>query len=354
MSVILRKKQLADGRQSLYLDFYQAGMPRSFEFLNIYLDGNKTQNKERMRMADGLRAKRELECLSTLHGIPLTKKAMSFFEYAEQFRLKNSENSRKVMAQMLQHVKDFAGTNLHFNQINGVFAEKFKTFLLDEKLSPTTVNTYIQRMKTILNSAIEDGYIDTNPFRKIKVKTVETLPRYLTLDEVRLLSANECGSPIVKDAFLFSCFSGLRYSDVAKLKWSDIENGMMRVVEQKTGRSNLFPLASTAIQLIERQRNAVVSNRRWSVNQEGTVFKLPHHHVCNKVLDRWSMKAISKRITFHWGRHSFATLCLTQGIDLYTVSKLLGHKKILTTQIYARVIDSRKVEAIQRLPELGV
>lgn len=149
--------------------------------------------------------------------------------------------------------------------------------------------------------------------------------------------------------FLFSCFTGLRYSDVRELRWKDVEymNGRQRIiVRQKKTRSQVYlELNAQAVELMGARGN----------NEDcifGSWGESPM--TANNQLGRWVLSAgIHKHITFHCARHTFATMLLTLDVaDIYTVSKMLGHTNVSTTQIYAKIVDSKRQEAVDSIPQL--
>ncbi len=151
----------------------------------------------------------------------------------------------------------------------------------------------------------------------------------------------------VKDAFLFSCFTGLRYSDVVNLTWDNISNDKIEFKQRKTGGVEYLPISQTAKDILVNSQN--------SKNKSKFIFDVPTKVGIFKHIKKWVKDAgIKKRVSFHTARHTFATMALTQGVDLYTVSKLLGHKDISTTQVYAKIIDSKKDEAVNKLPILSI
>lgn len=168
---------------------------------------------------------------------------------------------------------------------------------------------------------------------------------YLTLDEVRKLAATDCRYQSVKRAFLFSCLTGLRRSDIVRLVWGQVfqQDGFSRIIfkQKKTQGQEYLDLAPEAAKLMGKRGKAT-----------DRVFDDIHSPtVTNLVIRQWCMAAgIQKDITFHCGRHTFATMMLDLGTDIYTVSKLLGHRELSTTQIYAKVMDKNKQEAVASIP----
>jgi len=184
------------------------------------------------------------------------------------------------------------------------------------------------------------------------IKTNEVERVYLTHEELTKLSQAKCSNDEIKKAFLFSCYTGLRFSDLKKLTWEKIkpENGRYKLQyrQKKTGGFEYFPLSETPNKLLNGDSNTINFPNK-------PVFKIPSIVYYNDVLKKWAKDAgIKKNLSSHVARHTFATLALTNGVDLYTVSKLLGHRDIATTQIYAKIIDKKKEEAVDMLPALEV
>jgi integrase len=217
-----------------------------------------------------------------------------------------------------------------------------------EPLAENSKVSYFNKFKACINQAVEDRIIAHNPLRGIEGFKVEEKERvYLTLEEVKAMAATECNYPWLKRAFMFSCLTGLRKSDIEKMTWSEVrqQGEFTRIVfkQKKTGGQEYIDLNPQAVEYMgERQQ------------PDDLVFSGFHYSaLVNLELKRWAMRAgIQKPVTFHSGRHTFAVLMLDLGADIYTVSKLLGHKEIHTTQIYAKVMDKKKQEAAMLIPDI--
>ena len=219
-------------------------------------------------------------------------------------------------------------------------------------LSNNSVVAYYGVLRTALNKAFKEGIITINPTKEFnfadKVKAEASRREYLTIEELKLLIATECKYEIMKQAFLFSCLCGLRVSDIRKLKWSDLQKSGERVrIEikmQKTKEPLYLPISDEALKWLPQRGEA---------KDDDFIFSLTHEGTVNNILQKWAKAAgVTKHISFHVARHTHATMMLTLGADLYTVSKLLGHKNIATTQIYAKIVDKKKEEAISLIPNL--
>lgn len=170
---------------------------------------------------------------------------------------------------------------------------------------------------------------------------------YLTIDEVKRLAKVECEYPQIKAAFLFSCLTGLRRSDVLRITWGDVyEQGEFTRLIFKQKKTN----GQEYLDITQEAR--VLMGERGKPTEHP--FSNIHSPTCtNKAIQEWVLRAgIDKKITFHCARHTFATMMLDIGTDLYVVSKLLGHREIGTTQIYARVMDKNKQAAVAAIPSI--
>jgi integrase len=380
--VRLRSKTIANGNQSLYLDCYTSGNKREYEFLKLYLIPEKTQsdkeaNTETLRLANAIKAQKIVELQNTAHGFHVSggKQKASIYDYLqkladESFRTKPSDSStaRNYKA-LIALLKRFSGDKTTFKQVDKEFCLKFIEWLktAENKAYPLgSSDTYTSgllsqgsqwqfftKLKTALNRAVIDDIIPANPCTQVQrsdmPKRATGNREYLTIDEVKQLIKTDCIKPIIKQAFLFSCFSGLRFSDVKNLKWSDIQTDnegkrVIRYTQQKTKKDENLQVSDEAIKFIPEKGKS---------KDDDIIFSLPYNGTANGILRGWACAAgIKKRVTFHVGRHTNATLLLSLGVPIETVSKLLGHSDIQTTQIYAKVIDKNKRAAVSKLDGL--
>lgn len=254
---------------------------------------------------------------------------------------------------MLKHLKIFCPKDTCFQDIDRQFAENFKNYLDKEaktkgeqSLSQNSKYSYFGKFKATLKQAVKDGILKVNPSEGVAhFKQGEPQREFLTLDELQSVVNVECEIPLLKKAFIFSALTGLRWSDIEKLVWSEVQHSKemgyyIRFRQKKTKGVETLPISEQAFNLLGEQGE-----------QANKKFKGLHYSAwSNLKLQQWIMKAgISKSISFHCARHTFATLQLTLGTDIYTVSKLLGHKELKTTQIYAKVIDDKKRDAANRI-----
>lgn len=364
MNVKLRQR-LKAGKISLYLDYYRNGK-RQYEYLKLYLfpdleqgklsKEQKEENRRTLTLAEAIRSKRLVEIQNGVYGFQdVSKLKGNFAEYVKVLteRRRSSKGNYDNWDSALKHLKKFDKSNATFSQIDRRWLESFKHYLekqartpADKPLSANSQHSYFNKIRASLREAHKEGIIQKNPaFETEGIKPGETEREFLTYDELQAMAKAECEIPILKRAFLFSTLTGLRWSDVQKLIWSEIQHSnesghYIRFKQKKTKGSETLPISKQAYELLGKR--GVADDRVFSA------LKYSSWH--NIKLQQWAMRAgISKTITFHCARHTYATLQLTFGTDIYTVSKLLGHKDLKTTQIYAKIIDERKREAAEKI-----
>lgn len=364
--VRIRFRKLKDGSQSVYLDCYRNG-ERSYEYLKMYLVPEtspraKELNASVMESANYIKAQRIMEITNSESGLKkiklLNKQRLCDImqEYSDQVKKSGSESYQNI-----DHVRkvliQYKGEKVTLSQVDKDFVLGFINFLRDEyrskrgePINNTTANGYCIIFSAALNMAVRREYIEENPFKKVasadKIKRNESPRTYLTIDEVKKMidTPIKQGREDVKQAFLFSCFCGLRRSDVRQLTWMALsqDNGQWRcmVVMEKTTTPIYLPLSKSAMQWLPE--------RGFSTDADLVFNTLPCNTLINDLVKEWAKQAgiVNKTVTFHTSRHTFGTMMLTLGADLYTVSKLMGHKNIETTKIYAKIIDQKKDDAV--------
>ena len=354
--VRLRMKELANGNKSLYLDIYRNGK-RTYEYLKMYLipetDHNaRRQNQAIMAAANAIKSKRIIQLTNGEAGIEHREKVF-LLDWMETYKENQAKRGKKDGNQIMVTIrilKDFAGESMTMDQVDKAFCQEYIDYLLTEyrpkgkRVSNFTLHTYYRILNGALNAAVRAEIIKVNPFTKInnsdKIRLPESKRAYMTIEEVRALIATPVQDGRVKNAYLFSCFCGLRISDIVGLKWKNVfvDNGQYRlaVAMQKTKEPIYLPLSNEALKWMPEREDKAADDH---------VFSLPSN--INQYLKPWAEAAgITKRFTFHTARHTFATMMLTLGADLYTVSKLLGHTSVRMTQVYAKIINQKKDEAV--------
>lgn len=330
---------------TIFFDYYSKGN-RQLEYLDksLHLDGLKSslpEDKEKLRLIEALRNKKQLDLIERKTGFNLKEfQNKNFITYFEKY------NNGFVYNSALLQLKKYLGSKiLTFENLDRALCEGFANFLIDN-FKPNTAEAYYRKFKGIINKAMKEDIIQRNPALYVIMKKEDTKREFLTMEELRILSKIKKPNIDTCNAFLFSCFSGLRYSDIKKLKFTDIKEGYIEFRQKKTGQYERIKLSSSASKIIEKQKEFIRNDYIFNLTTPGNI--ITH-------LNKWTASAgINKHISFHCGRHTFATLSLTNDIDIFTVSKLLGHRDLKTTQIYAKLIDKKKDQAIDKLPEIDI
>lgn len=371
----LRKRKTPTGNVSLYLDIYLNGQ-RSYEYLKLYLVPEKTKadkekNRQTLQLAEAVKAQRIVSFQNGEFGFNAGYKLeTNFLEYYKgmcnkRHNTPDSSGNWGNWHSCLKHLEKYCKPNTTFKDITPEWIEGFKKFLdntarcrdkrktintvCDTKpLSQNSKVSYFNKVRACINQAFDEGIIPHNPLRGIEgFKQEDTERSYLTLDEVKAMAMAHCKYPALKNAFMFSCLTGIRKSDIEKMRWSEVrQHGeFTRIIfkQKKTGGQEYLD--------INPQAAAYLGARREPEDKVFVGFKYSSYLITE--LRMWAMRAgISKDITFHAGRHTFAVLMLDLGADIYTVQKLLGHKEIHTTQIYAKLLDKKKQEAVAMIPDI--
>ena len=365
--VRLREKELANGVRSLYLDIYVNGK-RSYEFLKLYLipETNpqaKVQNENTMRAANTIKLNRILEITNNKAGLKNTsiRAKMLLKDWMETFR--QAQEQKGVKDQKLIHNTIHALTayniNVAMRDVNRDYIIGLTNFLRNDYRSPRgkklkdySVINYLGCLRNALNMAVREDVIADNPIMKLsaqdKVKAPESQREYLTTEEVQKLEETDSPYPHIKQAFLFACYTGLRCSDVRSITWGKIvkdgEKYRLHTVMFKTKRPFYIPLSKKAMQWMPE---------RGDKTDDELIFENIPVQVNTKLyLQPWLDKAgITKPITFHCSRHTFGTMMLTLGADIYTTSKLMGHTKVEVTQMYAKIINKKKDDAVSLIDQ---
>lgn len=375
MKISLKKKKLVGGRYSLYLEYYKGYFidengkqthDRSFEYLKLYLHGNpitiseKNENKETWQLAENILTLKKAELIKGKFNIEDNNKGkvlfLDYYNKLKEDRYESKGNYDNWEA-AFKHLERYCPANLAIKEIDENFLKGFKKHLNTEAktnggtpLSQNTKYTYFNKLRAVLREAYAEGYLNVDVVKSVKgFSQGESKREYLTHSELQALSETACKHIVLKRAFIFSCLTGLRWSDINKLKWAEVreEEEDYRIIFRQKKTEGLEYL------YISEQARELLGERG---NRDYKVFKgLKYGAHFNAEILKWCMRAgISKHITFHSARHTNAVLLLENGADIYTVSKRLGHKEIRTTQIYAKIIDVKMKEAANSIPVLKI
>lgn len=354
----LRQRTLANGSKSLYLDIYIDGH-RKYEYLKLYLIPERTKadkeaNRNTMRVAEAVKAQRIVEVQNGRFGFNRVNSNVNFLEYVlsvAESKVK-SDTRATYNGWMALHgmLARYCKSGMTFAVVSEAWCNGFREFLLDEPISQNTKAVYWSKFRSLLKEAVKDGILQTNPTLRLDgVPRVDTERTYLTLDEVKAMVNAPCQTDVLKRAFLFSCLTGLRKSDVERLTWGDVStNGeFTRIIfrQKKTKGMEYIDITPQAVQFMGER----------GADGERVFDGFHYTETYNIHLQRWAVMAgVTKPITYHSSRHTFALLMLDLGVDIYTLSKLLGHRKVTTTMVYAHILDRKKQEAVTRIPDLGL
>lgn len=372
--VRIREKVLGDGTISLYLDMYYRGN-RKKEGLKLYIvPGNtpeiKQRNSNARKLAEQIKAQRILDIQK--NGLVDWEKLkrsrttlVSWLEHyassEEQLSASSTRSKKNAKARVEQYLASIGKPDMLLAEVDREFCRGFIAFLRTCKynkgkktISNTTARLMVNRIAAALNKAVVEGLIPSNPFKtleaKEKPKKDSVAREFLTIEELKVLIKTPCRYEIVKKAFLFSCFTGLRYSDVKSLRWSEIHtaaDGKTLYIEHdqvKTKSRVTIPLSDEAL--------------KWMPKREAGIDLVYHElritaTTVEVVLQEWMEDCqIDKHITYHCSRHTAATTLLTLGANLYVVSKILGHSSIQMTEVYAKIVDQKKVETMNLVNNL--
>ena len=361
----LRRRKLADGRESLFIDHTVDGR-HEYEFLKLYLI-LETSVKAKRENAKTLRQAEEIIIARTENMVD-DKAQEEAAKYKSQMLL-----SDFISMLMKEYKQRGQPTYLHLRASRAKF-EKFrpgarlcdidKKFCVDyaewlqsEPLTPqgkplaqATAFSSFWNLGITLSSARQKGYIKSNPWELLgsheKIQQPEGKREFLTFEEIRKLEQTPYIKENIRKAFLFACYCGLRVGDVTDLRWSDISvNGgrhFVSVVMQKNSKPISLPLPAKALSWLPERGEP-----------ESSVFSLPSHTNLRKHLQKWAEQAgLERHLHFHLSRHTFGTMMMTVGADLYTTCKLMGHADVRTTQIYAKIVDSKKIEAVDMVDRM--
>ena len=412
--VKLRQKEISGNRNSLYLDFYppiphpETGEDTRRQFLGMHLFVDKAEfkkkldakkkavNNEKQQVAvDKLnkqyKAMKPLSSIDKIHNTETLAIAESIrqkkdnylnkpeiYTQFEKAILKQQELGKQCFVKYFQkltdqrygsnnsswkgalnYLVDYTEGSVKFADLNIQYFDDFKNYLLTTKskrsskttLSRNSAVAYFNKVKAALKQAYKEGILPTDLNAKVEtIKEAETRREHLTLEELNNLVKTPCNNPLMKRAALFSALTGLRFSDIHKMKWGELEyiknqGYVLKFKHKKTKQIDNLPISDQAYSITEGTINPKKMPKEEQVFN-GLMYSAYH----NKHLYQWIGAAgITKDITFHCFRHTYATLQLFSGTDIYTVSKMLGHKDLKTTQIYAKIVDEAKRETVNKI-----
>ena len=379
MTITLRQKELENDNKSLYLDIYENGK-RKFEFLSLYLlpeidEETKERNRETIERAYQIRADRILhpdtipekgrmalvqevaddespEVMDWVQtyidwaddGTQGTKSIVSQTRYLQERLRGFLESKRRPHITLRQFDKGWF--RAFFSWLKNDYVPQKYVRMEAKPLSNSSLHNLQQRIVAVFNKAVKSGKLNTNPFYQLGKddcipQPKESHKQFLTPEELKLFMASEETNGVRETqlAFGFACLTGLRISDIRALRWSDIQRNqetcIIVIVQKKTKTFNAVPVCSTAMGWMPEH------------GKDDKVFHLPAHANVDAALKRIAKKVgIKKTISFHTSRHTFGTLVQAAAGDIETTKKLMGHKSLKSTAIYADVLTEEKVKAV--------
>lgn len=345
MGVKIREK-----RGYLYLDVYWNGK-RYWETLHLSVGSDPATRREAYRLAEKIRSKKEFQLAAGDHGlIDHNAGRRSVVAYAKEVAARM--NPKNPVPKSIPYLERYA-EGIQLGAINERWLEGYQDFLTSqERIGPSTAAKYYAAIVQVLRLAVRDRLIPRNPATAVKGLTApETVREYLTPTELQKLADTKLGGVLggqVKRAFLFAALTGLRISDLRSLTWGNINRETLQVAKRqgKTERVVYEPLHESAWAIIDDGEDH---------DRDDYVFPLLHRTKTNTndYLKSWAKRAaVHKAIGWHTARHTFATLSLEGGAEIYTVSKLLGHTRVKTTEVYAKATDRMKKKAVEGLPKI--
>lgn len=319
--------------------------------------------RQQSAVRDGVTAE-EVKCL--LLGMAFGQETLLdyFHSYIEHFEklvgVNRTIKSARTYRCAYEHVERFLSERLRlsdvpFSALDRSFIDKFDLYLRTERrLAPNTVVLYMSRLHTVINKAIAAGIITSDPFAGYEPPRPERKRRYLTREELQRLMSTPLSVPrlyLVRDLFLFSCYTGISYGDMCRLTTANLETAedgttWIKATREKTNVEFEIPLLDLPLHIIDKYRDTT---------PDGKLLPMYGNSELNRGLKQLAATCgIDRKLTFHMARHNFGThITLSLGVPIETVSRMMGHRRLMTTQIYAHVTDKKVDEDTKQLRKLS-
>ncbi len=358
MGVNIKERHVSGGKVAFYIDTYHKDYGRFSQKTGLQANPkNKAEFKRVKAEAEDRRRKAERDFIRDPKAV-FDRKAVAGDDFVEYVRERAEKDSYSSYLNTLKRLREFTDGSVSFDSINSQWLERFKGYLLSiDGLNNNTANNYLAFVKGCIRLAYKAGFIPDDFTGKVAGIKKQPIERHaLTFDELDVLSRSRCNDLMVKYAFLFSCFTGLRISDVELLKWEKIliENGQhfVRFQQKKTSEFEKMPLCAQAVETLQSVQKL---HAKYAPEGDDRVFILPSRPRLGNVLSEWGVRSgLNWRLHFHASRHTFASLALSAGTASFTVSKLLGHRDLKTTEIYSHSNQKDQIKAVEGFPMLSV
>ena len=369
-------KMLSDGRGSLFLLYnygYNGATGKSLrtkEFLKLYLESDprtpldRQQNKETFELAQKIKKERGQELLENREGYRIRQKGVNLFVYFANFIEQSNVADKHVLEGALRNFKDFIketypqfANRIEPKNLSKPMMRGFAHYIEDTHTGEG-IRTYWQRFKRLINYAVSQKVIKESPCLGIKVaNTSDILGKDILSREelIRLFQTHyNKESDTIRRGFALTCFTGIRHCDLAKLTWGavDYTNKTLSFRQSKVLHDSSV---SGVVTPLNDNLLAIIGEKPEGAKDTDLIFpNFPSIEASNKALRHWTKRAgIDKHITWHCGRHTFATQMLSNGANVKVVSELLGHSRLKFTTQYLRAVDDLKKAAINSLPQIG-
>lgn len=345
MGIAIRTKKKKNKSSTVYLDIIYKGF-RHCEFLDLEIIPEKNQadkelNRETLKLAERIRIMRWNQIINESYGLEnFSSTKTNFFEFADN-AIKNLRVAKRNYESAIKMLRAFEGSDILWtSKITEKYLLKFYDYLEDH-LNGETPSTYFKKLKGLLKLATKEKYFKIDPSSSIRCRKFLSKEKdVLSLEEINILYQTECPNSEVKKAFLFCCFTGIRFGDIKILKGSSIKNDRLEFIQSKTGHKVSQKLHTHAQELLSTR-----------IKKDELLFRLPSHTACIKDLRKWVKNAgIDKHIGWHNSRHSFGTNLMFYVKDIYSASALLGHTTVTHTKRYVRQNEDLKDHAISQIP----
>lgn len=354
--VHLREKKLAKGMIGFYLDYSMNGKRKQETLIDLRIyskptcQEEKKHNKHVKDVVKKIAFQRELDLLNNTYdeSVQYLPNA-SFYNFLESYaKEKNSSKGNiGVWMSTMKHFKDFDEHATFKQVLSEDWQKRFQSYLLGI-MKQNSAQSYFSKFRCAIKIAHKRKLIPRVSLIK-GIPDEDVVREYLTIEELTAISKAPCENDNLKRAFLFSCLTGLRWSDVTTLRWKNVSSSLGQTYisyrQQKTKWVEKSPLNKEAAMLLGKRGS-----------DESKVFGgLKYSAYTSVALRQWLMRGgVTKNITFHCSRHTYAHLLLSNNVDIYTVSKMLGHKHIKTTMVYAKFDQSMQSRAVEAIPSFGI
>lgn len=375
MGISIRFRKVSKGLYSAYIDCYHKGkrtyehtaMVLTQDYSKPILDRNgkpklnekgqpiypriKQEDRDKLEILERLKLEREVSILQNTYSFVKREKKTPLVEFIA--KIGSTKKSAKCYTDLIPSLNEFVGAEFSIQDFDEEKLRGYFFFLRKKGYGENTIQKMYFGINATLNQAVREKIIVTNPKAFLARHEIpsgcESKREFLSSEELKRLwdTPFPNKNKQIADAFIVGCMTGLRVSDLCKIKHSDVVDGFLQYRQKKSSKQfHYLPLNPQAQSLInEQDRNPLTDIIFW---------KLPNNvSDTAKILRKWATDAgVTKHITWHVSRHTHATILLNEGVDLFTVSKLLGHYSVNTTQRYAKVVNKSKVEAIAKFPAL--